>query len=602
MEKEYIDIPAGIKYLNEVEVLKSGLPPNCIFNKIVPGSGGTTIALNNNKDYIICVPFLALINNKVSQYENVLGFTRDTSESDVHTYMSNPGVKKIMVTYNSLEKLILIIGADIIAANFCLLVDEYHILFTHYSFRNKAVRTVLNNYHKFNEFCFMSATKLPDEFMLNELKDIKVVEANWEKIEKIKVRSVRCTKGVIKTTIGVVNKFLSGEIEGNAYIFVNSLEFISKVIKNCKLTTENTRVIWSENNDKQIPGFTKGRTTELPKKINFLTSTCFEGADIYDTNGRTIIVSDNRKLHTLLDISTSIKQIAGRIRDSRYKDKIYHIYYANNRYDTAMSYEEFKVLTKKEIDQCKARVERINNFIEEDRIAIDLNMYNANYIKRVDGDFFHFDSNLVNLDLFNFKLTHHLYAYSVNIHQEYEEEGFEVEPFTVDYDCPVVNLDDMKPNFKEVVMELERDWSLKLLNGETKDQAPFIKYPFLREAIDKLGFKGISAEEYRPTNIKRKLKLLNLQNLSSQNQVFQALKAYRKLDSGDFIGSNDAKKLFGKVYKELGLGITAKGSDLGKYFDVRKVVKWEQGNAVRGFEILSPKKFFNPLEEKEQNF
>ena len=37
------------------------LPQNCIFNKVVTGCGGTTIALFNKHNYIIAVPTTELI-------------------------------------------------------------------------------------------------------------------------------------------------------------------------------------------------------------------------------------------------------------------------------------------------------------------------------------------------------------------------------------------------------------------------------------------------------------------------------------------------------------------------------------------------------------
>ena len=51
------------------------------------------------------------------------------------------------------------------------------LLFTEYSYRYEAVQSVLNNYTKYSEFCFMTATPLDEEFELEELKDIPVVEA-----------------------------------------------------------------------------------------------------------------------------------------------------------------------------------------------------------------------------------------------------------------------------------------------------------------------------------------------------------------------------------------------------------------------------------------
>ena len=43
----------------------SDLPYNCIFNKVVTGCGGTTIALTNQENYVIAVPTKELVVNKV---------------------------------------------------------------------------------------------------------------------------------------------------------------------------------------------------------------------------------------------------------------------------------------------------------------------------------------------------------------------------------------------------------------------------------------------------------------------------------------------------------------------------------------------------------
>ena len=41
------------------------LPYNCIFNKVVTGCGGTTIALTNEENYVIVVPTKELVVNKL---------------------------------------------------------------------------------------------------------------------------------------------------------------------------------------------------------------------------------------------------------------------------------------------------------------------------------------------------------------------------------------------------------------------------------------------------------------------------------------------------------------------------------------------------------
>src|SRR5690606_3576336 len=73
----------------------------------------------------------------------------------------------------------------------------------------------------------------------------------------------------------------------------------------------------------------RSSTSDPVKRINFYTATSFEGSDIYDKEGHTLVVSDGRYAYTLLDIRTKLQQIAGRIRDSKYKKTITQIYKSN---------------------------------------------------------------------------------------------------------------------------------------------------------------------------------------------------------------------------------------------------------------------------------
>ena len=63
-----INIPENVKYLSEY--IKD-LPDNCILSKGKVGAGGTSIAINNNVNYVIAVPFVSLIENKMQQHDNI---------------------------------------------------------------------------------------------------------------------------------------------------------------------------------------------------------------------------------------------------------------------------------------------------------------------------------------------------------------------------------------------------------------------------------------------------------------------------------------------------------------------------------------------------
>ena len=134
-------VNSNYNYLGEVPFFKqNGLPVGYLIDKGKVGCGGTSLALEDNRDTIICVPFVELILNKVNKYgDKVLGVYEGVTKEDIAEYIKRDGVKKIMCTYDSLQKV-----TDVVGYNYTLLVDELHLLFTQYVFRDKAVKSVLN--------------------------------------------------------------------------------------------------------------------------------------------------------------------------------------------------------------------------------------------------------------------------------------------------------------------------------------------------------------------------------------------------------------------------------------------------------------------------
>ena len=61
----------------------SELPVNCLYNKGKVGCGGTTLAINSNKPYVICVPYISLCENKSNQNENLFWFKSETTKKEL---------------------------------------------------------------------------------------------------------------------------------------------------------------------------------------------------------------------------------------------------------------------------------------------------------------------------------------------------------------------------------------------------------------------------------------------------------------------------------------------------------------------------------------
>lgn len=568
-----IDIPSGVVYLNEV---MDSLPKNVIFNKGKTGCGGTSIALENSENYIIAVPFKALAENKAKQSNGrAFAFTGTTTSKDLDSYLKNNHLKKILVTYDSLEKLIATTGT----AGFNLLVDESHLLFTNYDFRTGAIQKVLKNYKAFDSFTFMTATNLEVEFLLEELKGIPLINAVWEDKNQVIVQSVKCKYNVKSALKFLIEKFLSGAYSGNAYIFINSVKLIKELVTICNLTDENAKAIWSSMDSDT--GLIRSTPEDEPKKINFFTSSCFEGVDLHDPEGKIIIVSDHSMPHTMLDVSTSILQIAGRIRDSKFKNKITYLY-SQSEY-SEMSYDEYKEAVEKEQALAENTVKALNMIDQEHRKLISPDI---NYIKFEDGTF-KLDSNRIKLELHQFKVIRHLYSNEANLSDELIKNGFIVKNFISNHGADEVwdSLTNQSGNggrtLKEVITDMEK-WGY---NGglSIRYLEDFEKYPFLEEAVKILGIRTIKKHKCSVKAIKKLL--IGQSDIVLRNKIVQLLDMEPDIKPGSFISSSKLKELLQTIYKSTGNTKKATASDINIYYDAEETSRKIHGKSVKGFKL-----------------
>lgn len=590
MEKfQKILIPQNINYLSDDKLIDFKLPNNCIFDKGKVGCGGTSVAIESDLPYIIAVPYVDLIRNKVQQYPNnryngeVYGFYgKNNLKKDLIAYLERVKVPKIVVTYDSLKKL----SKWINPSEYNILIDELHLLFTEYSYRSKAVKEVLEIYTNFKNYCFMTATPLEEEFILDELKDIPVVEAVWNNTKTVTVQSVKVVGKVKTAVINLINNFKDNKYKGNAYFFVNSVSYIKDIVAICELNDEDTRVIYSDNNKTDV-GIKRGYTIDPPKKINLITSTAFEGSDIYDEDGLTFIVSDSAETHTLIDISTKFQQIAGRIRNSKYSNVIYHIY-KQTRY-SELSYAEFSEYIQNTIEDTKKFVDNNNGETYLNRIKDDATLLNGFYLQK-EGTNLIFDPNKVKIDLYNFKICRNIYSLRVNLNREYEKYNYIVEHY--DYLAEdIMEMSKTTKSFKEYVLDVQeemdkiKDYKYYLESGIIKEA--YEKYPFLERAIEVLGFEEIEQSNYIVTNIKEKL--IRKSDIGLEAKILKLLDEKFKPVSGDFVKAADVKAIFNNIYRILNIKKTAKATDITKYYDVKETSKRIDGSVFKGYIIYKRK-------------
>ena len=115
------------------------------------------------------------------------------------------------------------------------------------------------------------------------------------------------------------------------------------------------------------------------KKINFFTKKCFQGCNLFTNNGLIIVASDAYKTQTLVDISTTMEQIAGRIRindeyQNIFRNVIVHLFSTNKN---VMSDEEFEMLMQDKENEADKLLSGWNKLDKEER---------QTYIKRMNLD------------------------------------------------------------------------------------------------------------------------------------------------------------------------------------------------------------------------
>ena len=418
MRHEYVIVPDSVRYLSDfIDVL----PSHKLINKGITGCGGTTLELKAKRNSLLLFPTIELVRSKTNpEYLPVDG------EVDIYAIrqyvakrLSNNQFIKIIGTYDSLPKIMQAVPG---CTEYFLLIDEYHLLFNDYSFRSKAILNILINFRKFDDWAFLTATPLNETFTLKELEDIDQITYQWPQATKVDIK-IKDTAYIQRELVRIITSYP----ERNIHVFLNSVSTIRNIIK--KLGTDDFRVVCSSKQRGKIRHCVP--ITEPVRKLNFYTSCSFEGCDIYDEKGMTVILSDTSLSTTILDISTKIRQVCGRIRNSKYKDEC--ILVLNTRH------HRYANISKNQFDDFSAKMEakgkdRINLLTgcSEMSFCTEVELYGQNkigynniYVNFFNSHFF-YDENLKKIDLYNYMLVSEIYNSTLTVITEYRRHNFNV--------------------------------------------------------------------------------------------------------------------------------------------------------------------------------
>lgn len=266
----------------------------------------------------------------------------------------------------------------------------------------------------------MTATPLNEDNVLEELKYLPQILVTWPQAVNV-TATIKNVYYTSKEVVGLIEDSLKENY--NLHIFINSLNTIRSIVK--LIDTDNFRTICSkvaEREDNKNGGKLQVRSINSDVcKINFYTATAFEGVDIYDPVGKTVVVSDTNIAQSLVDISTLFIQICGRLRDSIYKDQVLFICNTNNhRYLQHKTENEFNKYSE------KLKIAAIDygiDFLKQgpNKIDIDLGAYDANptyfqgrYIGR-NENIMDYDPNLKKVDIQNYNIITKMFKSTISV-------------------------------------------------------------------------------------------------------------------------------------------------------------------------------------------
>lgn len=578
MKQEIIN-GGNARYLGELERFKDGIPFG-IVNKTKTDVGGTYVAANCSSNYIIVCPFKDLVDSiaadKNNRYE-VFKCYGGVREYQFRKYIKNNTTYKIAVTYDSLPKLIgWLSGTE----GWKVLVDEYHLILEDMDFRYDAINGLMEEIQKFKYYSFLSATPIDLDFEIDFLKRLPHYKVQWNgvtKITPIRYKVTQLTKGLARFIQIFLDEGISlPDINGNVskveelYIFINSVTSIKQIADTLKLNPDDVKICCADRirNNKLLGEYQIESVSSPNKKINFFTKKCFQGCNLFTNNGLIIVASDAYRTQTLVDISTTMEQIAGRIRindeyQNIFRNVIVHLFSTNKN---VMSDEEFEMLMQDKEKEADKLLSGWSKLDKEER---------QTYIKRMN-----LDTELVSI--INGKMVYNnlkkqSFIYKQALRKTYKD-GISIRDSFM-----------QSEKFELTNQNKWKDFNIKLAKAMTVSYEQLLK--------DYLDSPSESYEQEYPEFplIKRYLKESEMNTLRwNREKMLKAVEDKKQVDKvflaiyqPGFISNKDLKSKLKDEFGRLGIKLSPKATLIENctLYSVEKASRKIDGKTVSGYEL-----------------
>ena len=599
-----IKVPENVEFLTDWNGFEL---PKGILNKGVTGCGATSVAIEDEHKTIICSPRINLIKNKVGQHEELLGVFGDVKNDEIIAYLEKAETPKIMVTYDSMPRLAKLIADK---SDWRVVVDEYQYLLIDSGFRSDKAIALLDVVNEFDYVTYLSATPIADKYIqgMEQFKDVPYTELIWgDRVERIYVEREVSAKP-IDNAIKIVRNYQNGNFpqKGDALskecvIFLNSVTNIANIVHQTKLPYEDVNIIVAdtEENRKIVRQIDKGFDIgsiplkgEPHKMFTFCTSTAFAGCDFYSTCASTFVISDNKKVHTSIDIATELAQIAGRQRlaCNPFRKTIVFIYNVDIGESNADIYKNaIEQKLEKSVKMAEWKNSAPDYFkkdvIKETSEMQNIKKYSESYVRYDEKS----DSFTVNRwaylnELFAYDVQHENYQDSIRVKRQLEESGFGIkgEEKTSDYKeqlkCILV-----KEGFAD---RMKRYCELRQLKETNPyylaDEIMERQYEDLKLYYDRLGYDRIKALGYKEKDLKNELECSYRENDIKRKfrEVFVV---------GERMSTEEIKRTMTEIYARYGIKKKGVATQLERDYGIRlKSVKVTMPDGIRkgGYEFI----------------
>lgn len=599
-----IYVPENVEFLTNWNGFEL---PKGILNKGVTGCGATSVAIEDEHKTIICSPRINLIKNKVAQHEGLLGVFGDVKNDEIMAYLEKTETPKIMVTYDSMPRLAKLIEDK---TDWRVVVDEYQYLLIDSGFRSDKAIALLDVVNEFDYVTYLSATPIADKYIqgMEQFKDVPYTELIWgDRVERIYVEREVSAKP-IDNAIKIVRNYQNGNFpqKGDALskecvIFLNSVTNIANIVHQTKLPYEDVNIIVAdtEENRKIVRQIDKGFDIgsiplkgEPHKMFTFCTSTAFAGCDFYSTCASTFVISDNKKVHTSIDIATELAQIAGRQRlaCNPFRKTIVFIYNVDIGESNADIYKNaIEQKLEKSVKMAEWKNSAPDYFkkdvIKETSEMQNIKKYSESYVRYDEKS----DSFTVNRwaylnELFAYDVQHENYQDSIRVKRQLEESGFGIkgEEKSSDYKeqlkCILV-----KEGFTDRIKRYCELRQLKETNPYyLADEIMERQYEDLKLYYDRLGYDRIKALGYKEKDLKNELERSYRENDIKRKfrEVFVV---------GERMSTAEIKRTMTEIYARYGIKKKGVATQLERDYGIRlKSVKVTMPDGIRkgGYEFI----------------